>query len=61
MIYPSHWTSYFGIAKPDLSRTNWLTEYSKVENKKLDELKNNTDFKTVASRFHSLLARSWKL
>ncbi|MGM0874617.1 MAG: putative glycoside hydrolase [Bacillota bacterium] len=40
MIYPSHWTSYFGIAKPDLEPYRLITEYSKVENQKLEELKN---------------------
>lgn len=39
MIYPSHWTSYFGIAKPDLEPYRLVTEYAKVENKKLGELK----------------------
>ncbi|MBM7659758.1 hypothetical protein JOC85_000525 [Bacillus mesophilus] len=40
MIYPSHWTSYFGIAKPDLEPYKLVTEYAKVENKKLLELEN---------------------
>jgi hypothetical protein len=40
MIYPSHWTSYFGIAKPDLEPYKLVTEYAKMENKKLAELKN---------------------
>ncbi|WP_106534756.1 putative glycoside hydrolase [Planomicrobium soli] len=40
MIYPSHWTSYFGIAKPDLEPYKLVSEYAKVENKKLGELKN---------------------
>ncbi|MFD1862256.1 putative glycoside hydrolase [Planococcus chinensis] len=39
MIYPSHWTSYFGIAKPDLEPYKLVTEYAKMENKKLAELK----------------------
>ncbi|TWT04848.1 putative glycoside hydrolase [Planomicrobium sp. CPCC 101079] len=39
MIYPSHWTSYFGIAKPDLEPYKLVSEYAKVENKKLSELK----------------------
>lgn len=39
MIYPSHWTSYFGIAKPDTEPYKLITEYVKVENKKLKELK----------------------
>lgn len=40
MIYPSHWTSYFGIAKPDLEPYRLVTEYAKVENAKLGELEN---------------------
>ncbi|TFD97693.1 GTP-binding protein [Jeotgalibacillus sp. R-1-5s-1] len=40
MIYPSHWTSYFGIEKPDLEPYNLVAEYSKVENAKLAELEN---------------------
>ncbi|WP_396125570.1 putative glycoside hydrolase [Bacillus sp. Marseille-Q3570] len=40
MIYPSHWTSYFGIAKPDLEPYRLVTEYAKMENKKLGELEN---------------------
>ncbi|XXM74518.1 putative glycoside hydrolase [Lysinibacillus sphaericus] len=40
MIYPSHWTPYFGIAKPDLQPYELITEYAKLENKKLDELQN---------------------
>lgn len=39
MIYPSHWTSYFGIAKPDLEPYKLVAEYAKVENAKLAELK----------------------
>jgi hypothetical protein len=39
MIYPSHWTSYFGIAKPDLEPYRLVQEYAKVENAKLAELK----------------------
>jgi hypothetical protein len=38
MIYPSHWTSYFGISKPDLNPYELVSEYAKVENKKLQEL-----------------------
>nr|WP_083389147.1 putative glycoside hydrolase [Planococcus maritimus] len=38
MIYPSHWTSYFGIAKPDLEPYNLVAEYAKVENKVLSKL-----------------------
>ncbi|HSJ37857.1 MAG TPA: putative glycoside hydrolase [Planococcus sp. (in: firmicutes)] len=40
MIYPSHWTSYFGIAKPDLEPYRLVAEYAKVENAKLAELEN---------------------
>lgn len=40
MIYPSHWTSYFGIAKPDLEPYKLVKEYAKVENAKLGELEN---------------------
>ena len=40
MIYPSHWTSYFGIAKPDLEPYKLVKEYAKLENKKLGELEN---------------------
>ncbi len=40
MIYPSHWTSYFGITKPDLEPYQLIKEYAKLENKKLGELKN---------------------
>ncbi|MFB5934347.1 putative glycoside hydrolase [Peribacillus frigoritolerans] len=39
MIYPSHWTSYFGIEKPDLEPYNLVKEYAKLENGKLKELK----------------------
>lgn len=38
MIYPSHWTSYFGISKPDLEPYRLVKEYAKVENAKLAEL-----------------------
>ncbi len=40
MIYPSHWTSYFDLDKPDLYPYELVTEYSKVENAKLEELDN---------------------
>ncbi|OEH91618.1 putative glycoside hydrolase [Bacillus solimangrovi] len=40
MIYPSHWTAYFGIAKPDLEPYRLVTEYAKVEKQKLAELEN---------------------
>lgn len=40
MIYPSHWTSYFGIVKPDLEPYRLVQEYAKVENAKLAELEN---------------------
>ncbi len=38
MIYPSHWTSYFGISKPDLEPYKLVKEYAKLENKKLSSL-----------------------
>ncbi|OAS84134.1 GTP-binding protein [Metabacillus litoralis] len=40
MIYPSHWTSYFGIAKPDLEPYRLITEYAKLESQKLALIKN---------------------
>ena len=40
MIYPSHWTSYFGIAKPDLEPYKLVAEYAKVENEVLGALDN---------------------
>ncbi|WP_096199052.1 putative glycoside hydrolase [Bacillus sp. FJAT-45350] len=40
MIYPSHWTSYFGISKPDLHPYELVKEYAKVENQVLDALDN---------------------
>lgn len=40
MIYPSHWTAYFGIAKPDTEPYRLVQAYSKMENEKLDELEN---------------------
>lgn len=39
MIYPSHWTTYFGISKPDLEPYKLVAEYAKMENIKLDALK----------------------
>jgi hypothetical protein len=38
MIYPSHWTSIFGIDKPDLQPYRLVTEYAKVENERLAQL-----------------------
>src|SRR5690606_18194255 len=38
MIYPSHWTSYFGIPRPDLEPYRLVTEYAKVENHKLSQI-----------------------
>lgn len=38
MIYPSHWTSYFGIPKPDLEPYRLVSEYAKVENEVLSKL-----------------------
>jgi hypothetical protein len=40
MIYPSHWTSYFGISKPDLEPYKLVAEYAKVETRILAKLKN---------------------
>lgn len=40
MIYPSHWTSYFGIEKPDTEPYRLVTEYAKVENEVLGNLDN---------------------
>ncbi|WP_338787407.1 putative glycoside hydrolase [Metabacillus sp. FJAT-53654] len=40
MIYPSHWTSYFGISKPDLEPYRLITEYAKLESQKLALIKN---------------------
>jgi hypothetical protein len=39
MIYPSHWTSYFGIVKPDLQPYQLVAAYAKVEKSKLKLLK----------------------
>jgi hypothetical protein len=38
MIYPSHWTSYFGIEKPDTEPYKLVSEYAKVENEVLGAL-----------------------
>ncbi|MFD1040714.1 putative glycoside hydrolase [Virgibacillus byunsanensis] len=40
MIYPSHWTPYFDIDKPDEKPYELVTEYSKVENEVLGKLDN---------------------
>lgn len=40
MIYPSHWTSYFGIAKPDLEPYRLVDAYAKIENEVLGILEN---------------------
>ncbi|HLO11882.1 MAG TPA: putative glycoside hydrolase [Pseudoneobacillus sp.] len=40
MIYPSHWTGIFGIEKPDLQPYRLVKEYAKVENNRLNKLKN---------------------
>ncbi|MCF3942076.1 putative glycoside hydrolase [Oceanobacillus alkalisoli] len=40
MIYPSHWTSYFGIEKPDTEPYRLVTEYAKTENEVLGALDN---------------------
>nr|WP_225435379.1 putative glycoside hydrolase [Bacillus aerolatus] len=39
MVYPSHWTSYFGIEKPDTEPYKLIAAYAKVENEKLKSLK----------------------
>lgn len=39
MIYPSHWTSYFGIPFPDKEPYRLVTEYAKVETDLLAGLK----------------------
>ncbi|WP_130858746.1 putative glycoside hydrolase [Gracilibacillus phocaeensis] len=38
MIYPSHWTPYFGIDNPDEEPYRLVDEYAKVENEVLDAL-----------------------
>ncbi|GGB40174.1 GTP-binding protein [Virgibacillus dakarensis] len=38
MIYPSHWTAYFGIDFPDKHPYKLVTEYTKVENDVLGKL-----------------------
>ncbi|MDV2885633.1 GTP-binding protein [Alkalihalophilus pseudofirmus] len=38
MIYPSHWTPYFGLDKPDLYPYELTKEYAKVENQVLGAL-----------------------
>lgn len=38
MIYPSHWTTIFGIQKPDLQPYRLVKEYAKMENKRLEVL-----------------------
>lgn len=40
MIYPSHWTAYFGIPRPDLEPYRLVSEYAKVENHKLNQIEN---------------------
>lgn len=40
MIYPSHWTSYFGISKPDLEPYKLVSEYAKLESNILSSLEN---------------------
>lgn len=40
MIYPSHWTSYFGIEKPDTEPYRLVIEYARVENQVLGALEN---------------------
>lgn len=38
MIYPSHWTSYFGIRHPDLEPYRLIQEYIKVEKDRLRQM-----------------------
>ncbi len=38
MIYPSHWTPYFGIDFPDKEPYKLVNEYAKLENKVLGAL-----------------------
>ncbi|WP_053220358.1 putative glycoside hydrolase [Virgibacillus senegalensis] len=38
MIYPSHWTSFFGIDNPDEEPYQLVNEYAKVENEVLGSL-----------------------
>ncbi|MEN1967226.1 putative glycoside hydrolase [Lentibacillus sp. N15] len=40
MIYPSHWSSYFGIDLPDKHPYQLVTSYAKVENEVLGKLAN---------------------
>ncbi|UFU01340.1 putative glycoside hydrolase [Radiobacillus kanasensis] len=40
MIYPSHWTPYFGIDFPDKEPYRLVNEYAKVENEVLGALEN---------------------
>ncbi|HET7629724.1 MAG TPA: putative glycoside hydrolase [Bacillales bacterium] len=40
MIYPSHWTSYFGIRYPDLHPYELTDAYAKAETEKLSKLEN---------------------
>ncbi|MDM5328421.1 putative glycoside hydrolase [Neobacillus sp. CF12] len=40
MIYPSHWTSIFGIHKPDLQPYHLVEGYAKVENVRLRQITN---------------------
>ncbi|MFZ3577914.1 putative glycoside hydrolase [Virgibacillus sp. DJP39] len=40
MIYPSHWTSYFDIKKPDMEPYKLVTEYAKVEKEVLSKIEN---------------------
>src|SRR5699024_4587147 len=42
MMYPSDWTSYYGIDMPDKEHYKLVNEYSKEENKVLGELDNQT-------------------
>ena len=57
MIYPSHWTSYFGIEKPDLEPYNLIKEYAKLENGKLKELKTPPTSRPWLQEFYCLIFR----
>ncbi len=55
MIYPSHWTSYFGIAKPDLEPYELVKEYIKLEKEKL----NNLDHPPISRPWLQDFTASW--
>ena len=57
MIYPSHWTSYFGIEKPDLEPYKLVAEYAKIENAKLGELESPPVSRPWLQDFSATMAR----